>query len=135
MCEFVSWIEYEGKEYFLTNADLDTKAGAKLLLAEVKDDLCGHGAIKAYYPELKNRGANKECSDFSTPANFPKSIVKAIKEGRLSRIDVCLDVLNDKGKKQYEKVRGPAWAEYEKVRGLAFGKIVKQAKYRTSKWR
>ena len=31
MCEFISWKEYKGKNYFLTNADLDTKEGRKLL--------------------------------------------------------------------------------------------------------
>ena len=55
MCEFVSWIEYDGEEYFLTNADLETKAGRQLLKSDVRDDLCGHGAIMAYYPELKDK--------------------------------------------------------------------------------
>ena len=157
MCEFVSWIECEGKEYFIINSDLETKAGKKLLEPEVVNDLCGHGAIKSYYPELKDRGINKECRDFSNQENFPKSVARAIKQGKLSRIGICLDVLNDKGKKQYNKIsdqalaeytkirdpalaeynkiNDPAWAEYTKIRDPAFIKIVKQVKYRNNNWK
>jgi hypothetical protein len=126
MCEFVSWKEYKGKNYFLTNTDLDTKEGKKLLNPEVRDDICGHGAIENFYPELKGKGTNKECTDFSTPNNFPKEIVEAIKQGKMSRIGICLDVLNEEGraeylkieqsaKAEYEKIKQPAWAEYEKI--------------------
>jgi hypothetical protein len=120
MCEFVSWIEYEGKEYFLVNSDLETKEGKKLLAAPVKDDLCGHGAILAYYPELKGKGIHKECEDFSNPANFPASIVKEIKAGNLSRIGICVDVLTPIAKKQYEKVEATALEQYEKVKATAW---------------
>src|ERR1035437_3261561 len=119
MCNFVSWIEYEGKEYFLVNEDLDTKAGKKLLLSNVVSDLAGHGAILSYYPELNGKGEKKECEDFSTPDNFPKSIAKAIKKGKLSRIGICFDVLNEKGKKQYHKIKDQALAEYNKIKDPA----------------
>jgi len=72
-----------------------------------------------YYPELKDRGINKECTDFSTPKNFPYKIVKLIKAGKMSRIGICLDVLNKEGKKAYEKVKAPAWEAYEKVKDEA----------------
>jgi hypothetical protein len=98
MCDFISWKEYKGKNYFLQNSDLDTKEGKKLLKPEVKSDICGHGTIESYYPELKDKGVKKECTDFSSPSNFPKEIVIAIKKGKLSCIGICLDVLNDKGK-------------------------------------
>ena len=103
MCQFVSWIEYEGKEYFLTNADLDTKEGKKLLLLDVVMDLCGHGAIRSYYPELKGKGTNHEITDFSNQRNFPKSIAKAIKDGKMIRIGNCKFVLNELGLKRYKK--------------------------------
>jgi vacuolar-type H+-ATPase subunit E/Vma4 len=125
MCQFVSWIEYKGKEYFLINADLETKAGEKLLKPEVIADLCGHGAILSYYPELKGKGENGECSNFSKQSNFPKAIAKAIKQGKMSRIDICLDVLNDKGKKQYHKINDQAWAEYHKINDPALAEYNK----------
>lgn len=31
MCKPISWVEYEGKNYWLTNADLETKEGKKLV--------------------------------------------------------------------------------------------------------
>ena len=88
MCTFVSWKEYEGHGYFLTDADLRTKAGEKLLRPEVRDDLCGHGAIESFWPELKGKGINKECSDFSSPKNFPKEIAKALKTSKMFRLGI-----------------------------------------------
>ena len=120
MCEFISWIEYDGHEYFLKNNDLETKEGMKLLKSDVKDDLCGHGAILAYYPELKNKGIHKECEDFSTQKNFPKSIAKAIKNGELSKIGICPDVLTAPALAEYNKITAPALAEYNKITDTAW---------------
>ena len=141
MSQFVSWIEYEGKTYFLKNSDLDTKEGRKIY-PKIKDDLCGHGAILEYYPELKNkRFTEKECTDFSNPDNFPKEIAKAIKKGQMSRIGICVEVLNTAGKikcdeieqpalAEYKKIEQPALAEYEKIKQSAwaeYGKIKQSA--------
>ena len=115
MCQFVSWKKHNNKVYFLTNSDLETKEGKKLLKDEVKDDLCGHGAIESFYPELKGKGENLECTDFSTPKNFPKEIVSALKEGKLSRIGIALDILNEAGRAEYDKIVKPARAEYDKI--------------------
>ena len=135
MCQFISWKFYEGKNYFLTNEDLDTKEGKKLLKSDVIADLYGHGALQSYYPELEHKGNNLECSDFSSPDNFPKEIVKAIKQGKLSRIGICLDILNVIGKAEYKKIEQPAWAEYEKIEQIIFSEIVKQKKYRKDNWK
>jgi hypothetical protein len=125
MCEFASWKEYKSKVYFLKDSDLNTKEGKKLLKPEVIADICGHGAIEHYYPELARKGENKECNDFSTPANFPKEIVRAIKSGKITRIGISLQLLNAKGRAEYEKVEGQAWAEYEKVEGQAWAEYEK----------
>jgi hypothetical protein len=157
MCEFASWKEYKGKVYFIKDTDLNTKEGKKLLKPEVIADICGHGAIENYYPELAGQGFNKECTDFSTTDNFPKEVVRAIKSGKLTRFGISLQLLNDKGQREYEKVKGPAlaeyekvrgqaaaeyekvkgpaWAEYEKVRGPAFWKIFKDLRNRNELWR
>jgi hypothetical protein len=146
MCEFVSWIEHEGKNYFIQNKDLETKEGKKLLDSTVKDDLCGHGAILAYYPELKDKGTHKECTDFSSPKNFPKEIARALIQGRLANSGIALDVLNDAGRAKYleieqpacakyEEIRRPAYAKYEEIKQTAYFKIVKQKKYRVDVWK
>jgi len=130
MCQFVSWKKHENKVYFLTNSDLETKEGKKLLKAEVIDDLCGHGVIESFYPELKGKGENLECTDFSTPKNFPKEIIKALKEGKLSRIGEALDILNKAGRAEYNKIKQSAWAEYLKIVQSAraeYDKIVQPA--------
>lgn len=160
MCEFVSWkeIEVEGKVEvrYLRNEDLDAKRG-KELLNYSPEDIEGHGAIEFYYEETKGKGVNKECTDFSTPNNFPKEIVKDLKAGKLSRIGIALDILNEKGKKEYEKIKGKAyeeyrkidstaWEEYRKIQSkadkeyrekvkTAYFNIVKQKKYRVKVWK
>ena len=88
-------------------------------------DICGHGAIEHYYPELKGKGRNKECSDFSTPNNFPKEIVKAILKGKFVGIEIVLDILTEKGKAEYEKIQQPALAEYKKIRQPALAEYEK----------
>ena len=146
MCQFISWKSYKGKNYFLTDSDLETKEGKKLLKKEVKDDLCGHGALQHYYPELEFKGISFECSDFSDPKNFPKEIVRSIKQGKLSRFGIALGILNDRGMAEYEKIEQSAWAEYEKIKQPAlaeykkikqpaFWKIAKQKKYRKDNWK
>jgi hypothetical protein len=130
MCEFASWKEYKGKVYFIKNSDLITKEGKKLLKPEVIADLSGHGAIEHYYPELKGKGVNKERTNFSTPKNFPKEIVRAIKAGKLSRIGLSSQLLTAEGWAEYEKIRQQAWAEYRKIRQQAWAeyrKIMQQA--------
>uniref|UniRef100_A0A6M3JBC0 Uncharacterized protein n=1 Tax=viral metagenome TaxID=1070528 RepID=A0A6M3JBC0_9ZZZZ len=121
MCQFVSWIEYNGEIFFLKNDDLNTKEGKKLLKPEFIKDLSGHGAIRAFYPELQHKGINKECTDFSSPNNFPLKIVKEIKNGNLSRIGLILpQVLNKPAWDAYEKIEQPAWAAYEKIQQPAW---------------
>ena len=125
MCQFVSWKKHENKVYFLTNADLETKEGKKLLKDEVKDDLCGHGAVESFYPELKGKGENLECTDFSTPKNFPEEIVSALKKGKLSRLGTALDILNEAGRAEYDKIVQSAWTEYQKIRQSAEAEYLK----------
>ena len=125
MCEFISWKSYEGKNYYLTNEDLETKAGKELLKPEFVADICGHGAIEHYYPELKGKGSNEECSDFSSPNNFPKEIVKALKQGKLTKIGIVLDILNDAGRQEYEKIEQSALAEYKKIQQPAYAEYEK----------
>jgi len=106
MCNFVSWIEHEKHVYFLDDDKLNTKSGRaliKYLGTKYREDIPGHGAIRHYYPELKNQGINKECEDFSTPKKFPKQIVSAIKKGKMSLIGLPkeLVLLNLKGRAEY----------------------------------
>src|SRR3990167_2915671 len=156
MCQFVSWIEHDNKNYFLTEKDLVSKEGRAFLKANGTVDIEGHGAIRALYPELGGLGIDKEVSNFKSPENFPKDIVKAIKNGDFDGVGICLDILNSEGTSEYNKIRRPAWAEYnkinqsawaeyekinqsawaeyEKIRQSAFWKIAKQKKYRVKEW-
>ena len=127
MCDFISWIEFEGKNYWLTNECLLTKDGKalrKFLGPKFTEDIKGHGACAEYW-NLKQNGTHKECTDFSSPDNFPAEIVRDIKAGNLSYIGYDLGLLNDKGQAEYQKVKGPAWAEYLKVTGPAEAEYLK----------
>ena len=144
MCEFISWIEYEKKNYFLTDKDLESKEGKsliKFLGNNFKEDIKGHGAIRTYFnggnQELGKKlqwGQERENTDLSSPNNFPPEIVLAIKEGRMSRIGMSLDLLNDEGKRKYNKIKDPVLAEYNKITDPAFWKIFSQKKYRNPLW-
>ena len=147
MCDFISWIEKDGKVYFLSSNELNTKEGRALeryLGSHYKEDIKGHGAIRHYWG-LKD-GVNKECTDFSTPKNFPPEIVKAIKLGQMIDIGFNLSLLNLSGQKEYKKIEQPAlaeykkieqsaWAEYEKIQQPAFWNIFKHKKYRAKCWK
>jgi len=119
MCEFVSWIEYEEHVYFLTDAELQTKAGEKLLLPNVINDLCGHGAIRAYWPELVNKGINREYTDFSSPKNFPPEITAAIKKGKMFHIGQPITLLDETARKAYNEATAQARKAYNEARAQA----------------
>ena len=147
MCEFVSWKEVDKDVFFLTNKDLKPRKlkEYKEYNSNWREDLCGHGAIDWFYPEIKGNGKHKECTDFSTPDNFPPLVVEAIKNMEMTNIGFSLGLLNDKGKAEYlkieqparteyEKIQQPAWAEYLKIQQSDMWKLFRQKKYRNPKW-
>jgi hypothetical protein len=88
MCDFISWKEIKTQEgteiLFLTHDDIfNTSRGLELRNTTTADDLLGHGAIAFYYGIDANKGKNKECTDFSTPNNFPPEICAALKSGKM----------------------------------------------------
>jgi hypothetical protein len=138
MCDFISWFQKDDAVIFLTDDDLATKAGKKLRAIDgmFPDDIKGHGAIQKYY-ELNDWSfpadfTQKECTDFSTPNNFPPQIVEAIKKCNLTQIGVLPDCVFTKAglvkvkadaewkkagaewKKAYAELK-KAYAEREKV--------------------
>ena len=115
MCEFISWIEKDGKNYFLTSADLASKRGIELREhCGNDDDLVGHGALRWYYGGFEG-GTKKECTDFSTPLNFPAEIVEAIKAGKFRGMGCPEGLLNSPAQAEFDKIRYAARAEYNKI--------------------
>ena len=120
MCEFVSWIEYEGGVYFLDNATIaDRLDEYKKFNKEWREDLPGHGAIQWWYPELKGKGVHKECTS-SSIVGYPKEVAEAIKTGRMSLVGYNIDLLNNKGIEEYRKIKQPALEEYKKIEQTAW---------------
>ena len=115
MCEFVSWIEKGKQVYFLTRTQVDSPQGEALKKRfPGEGELLGHAAIRAYF-ELDG-GTEREQADFSTPDNFPKAIVTAIKAGEFRGFDTpkyllleakCIALDAD-----YEAKRAPLDADY-----------------------
>ena len=127
MCDFISWIEHQGDIYFLTNQELNTKEGRELkeyLGTAFYDDIKGHGAIDRYWG-LKDKGIHGECTDFSTPDNFPPVIVEAIKKGLFEGIGAAEGILTPTAWAEYKKAEQAVWAEYEKVQQAAMAEYKK----------
>lgn len=93
MSEFASWIEKDDRVYFLVaNQIFNTTRGKALQkYCLSSDDYNGHGAIRYYYGFYG--GDNRECTDFSTPNNFPPEIVDAIKKGKFKGVASFPEVL------------------------------------------
>ena len=115
MCHFISWIENNGEIQFLTANDVfNTKRGRELQKYCGDDiDYVGHGFIE-FFTETSG-GIHKECTDFSTPKNFPEVIVAAIKAGAFAGLGTPEGLLNKNAQTEYEKVYDAARTEYEKA--------------------
>ena len=120
MCNFISWIEFENKIYFLENKDLKGKKFAEFKMMngdQWMNDIVGHGAIRHFYPELGGAGKNVECEDFSKPSNFPEVIQSAIRGNRMTKFGAMpKGLLRAPLYTKYRKNRVPLDAEYRKNR-------------------
>ena len=108
MCEFLSWIEKDGKVFYLTPKQVFTTTRGKALqeFCGSPDDYVGHGAIGHYYHIALGDEENKECRDFSTPGNFPLEIASAIKDGEFRGFNVQPeDLLTHEIAKAYREQR------------------------------
>ena len=124
MCEFISWVEKDGVVLYLTSRDLKSSRG-KALRDRIGPDICGHGAIREFYDLAPGQGTERECTDFSTPDNFPAQIVEDIKSGAFRGIGVSHDLLTPEARAEYNKVRNAALAEYNKVCNAAWAEFDK----------
>ena len=129
MCDFISWIEVGEDILFLTGKDVfETKRGRELqVYCQSSVDLVGHGAIRRYYGITG--GTKRECTDFSSPDNFPAQIVKAIKAGEFRGLGKDLKLLTPSALTEYEKVGQPTWAEYDKVRQSVWAEYQRAKQY------
>ena len=122
MTHFISWIERDGKNWFLTKNELNSDKGKKMiqkgiLLSELtlleyferNDDLVGHGAIRYYY-NLKG-GCSKKCTDFSDPSRFPAEIAQTLKDGLFEGVGLSLNILTSEAGAEYGKIEQPALVE------------------------
>ena len=83
MSEFVSYIKVNDVLFYLTKKEFNSKRGLELkahLGSQYYQDGMGHGAVNWFF-DLKGKGEHKECTDFSSPSNFPTEIAEAIKAG------------------------------------------------------
>jgi Skp family chaperone for outer membrane proteins len=117
MCEFVSWIEKSPKKILFMTDDLifNTEKGKLLQKQCSKYDLQGHGAIRFYFGLESEEGKQKECSDFSDSASFPKAIVAAIKAGQMFRMaeNPPLGLLTPAAQADYRAKHDALYADYE----------------------
>jgi len=90
-----------------------------------EEDIKGHGAIRWFYDNDFKGGISKEYEDFTSPSNFPKEIVEAIKDCKFKLISFNVHLLNDKAKKEHKEIEQKAWEEYHKIERQAYEKYYK----------
>ena len=113
MSVFISWVEHDGKNWFLTKNELFTERGKKLIIhCDSIVNIVGHKAIRWYY-NFKG-GFNKECSDFTNPNRFPPEIVQAIKDGLFEGMGIAPEILTKEAQEKYRKVEQQAWEECDR---------------------
>jgi hypothetical protein len=127
MCEFISWKEVKTKEgteiLFLTSNDIyNTKRGKELQKHTTSDDFIGHGAIDFYFEIGAGKGIEKECTDFSSPDNFPKVISDAIKAGNFRGLETPYQLLTQPALAKYEAIEKDALAKYQATQQPALAK-------------
>ena len=148
MCERYSWIEKDDKIIFLTGDDVFRSKRGKALQRYTprREDWHGHGAIRWFY-DLYG-GVDRECTDFSTPKNFPDELAEAIKAGKMWDFGITpgmqslllkrpldeYEIIKQQALAKYEIIRQQAWAKYEIIEQQAWDKyeIIKRlawAKY------
>ena len=131
MCEFLSAVKTvnkngEDKWFFLTHDLIQNTPRGELLRKKYGgNDLIGHTAIREYYELRSGQGENWECTDFSTPRNFPPILVEAIKRGEFRGLGIPFVLLRQPALAEYEKIEQPAWAEYEKISQSALAEYAK----------
>ena len=79
MCDFISWVEKDGKLYYLTDAEVFSPKGRKRLQGCRDNDFIGHGAIRKFFGIGNVRGVDREERRFWDGAFIPKEIAAKIK--------------------------------------------------------
>ena len=83
MCDFISWIDYSGKTYFLTDKEVFSDVGNLVFEGCRDNDVLGHGAIRKYYDLPEKAGTDYEVRDFWNAEKYPKVIQNLLKDGFL----------------------------------------------------
>jgi len=115
MCEFFSWIEHEGKNYYINNDCLKDGRLEKHLGKYFKNEVIGHGVIDFYF-NLKGVGIHKEINNFDSLYMLPKEMVQDLKNMNFTQVVGFIpDVLTDEAKKEYNEIVSKAWEEYNEI--------------------
>ena len=126
MCEFISAVKTKDKHgkdkyLFLTYDLIHNTPTGKLLQKKYKgDDLIGHSAIREYFEVRSGHGDNWECTDFSTPKNFPAVIAEAIKRGEFRGFGFPEGLLTPKASEDYQAKSNALYEDYQAKSKAAF---------------
>ena len=114
MSRFISWIDIgEGKVRFLTDRDIfETDRGRHLQARTATRHIVGHGAIRWFYQLRRDDGVDRECTDFSSPGNFPSEIADAIRAGAFRGLGTPRGLLSQPAWEEYQEVEAASLAEY-----------------------
>ena len=80
MCNFISWVELpDGTLAYLTDADVYSRHGRKVLQDCIDNDFLGHGAIRRFFG-LGKKGIDREQRDFWETDKLPQELAEKVKQ-------------------------------------------------------
>ena len=140
MCEFLSAVKGKtktGKDkwYFLTHDLIYNTPRGEIIQKQfpgIDGEVLGHSAIRAYFEIRSGEGENWECTDFTTPDNFPAVIVKAIKRGEFRGFGNPVGLLKAQADKTYQEAKAPADKAWQEAKAQA-DKTYQEAKAQADK--
>jgi len=100
-----------GKLAYLTAEASASKRGRVVeKICVYASDMVGHGAIRIFFDLGNQVGVNCECTDFSSPQNFPVELANAVKAGKFRGMGCPKGLLSEMAWERYLDIK------YQKVK-------------------
>jgi hypothetical protein len=141
MCEFLSCVKTQDKNgkdkyYYLTHDLIHNTPRGEMIQKKYFGDgeVIGHTAIREYFEIRAGQGENWECTDFTTPKNFPAVIARAIKRGEFRGFGNPVGLLSFAVNAKWNAERDAVYAKWKAERDAVNAKWKPKSDAVFAKW-